>query len=894
MKYIFTAMMVLTACFAKGQIVNIPDVNFNNALVAAGVDTNGDGLIQVSEAEAITNLTLPGFSNNLITDFTGIKSFVNMTQFTMMSINTNAILDVSNLINLETLTVDNTGISSLLVNGCSGLKNIYLGQNGITTLDVSSTSNLEVLRCSYNTSLGSLILGNIHKLKSLDCSHTALTNIDLTQCDSLLLFYFDGNHMQTVNISGLKKIETLSAVEPNSIIDYLYAAGCTSLKSIKILYTSGIYEFLDIAGCINLEEINIQEAGFINPLDLSFCQNLKKLTLTHTRVPSINLKNGSLLSTFVLEAYQADNNLRVTNICADDFEIDSLRRAMENNHSGYPTPVNINSYCSFFPAGAYNTIKGKTSLDLNNNGCSNTTAAMPGVAMKITDTSGNSLIRYTAPSGDYRHYPYKGVFTLTPYFPSPYFTINPASANVTFDTANSITEVRDFCIEPNGVHNDLEITFLPAWPPARPGFDAGYTLVYKNRGTTTLSGNVQLNFDNNKMNFVSASENVTAQSSGQLTWNYNNLQPFESKTINVRFNLLPPPVNNIGDTITYLATITPTINDETAFDNSFILPQRLIGSFDPNDKQCLEGSQLDISKISDYLHYQIHFQNEGTDTAFNVVVADTLSDKLDWNSFELIGSSHPVDVKLTNNKAEFIFQNIKLPYKAIDEPGSNGYVAFKIKPKPSVVIGDSLNNKAAIYFDFNLPVITNTATTIVSSSSTPVPVKLEYFSINTRNNSNILNWKAACSNGNATFIIQRSEDGIHFSSIGNINVASIRCQLPFNFTDNNPVAGKNYYRLKITDAEGVSFYSKTLVVGNDKSSLQITAVANNTVYFSSNKQQTIQLKVIAADGKEVLVQKQTVAAGNNNISLSMKNTSKGIYTMIIYTEEGETITQGDF
>ncbi len=182
-------------------------------------------------------------------------------------------------------------------------------------------------------------------------------------------------------------------------------------------------------------------------------------------------------------------------------------------------------------------------------------------------------------------------------------------------------------------------------------------------------------------------------------------------------------------------------------------------------KQCLEGSKLDISKIDEYLHYQIRFQNEGTDTAFFIVVADTLSNNLDWNTFEFIASSHTCYAKRTNNKRNFIFEHINLPYKAIDEPGSNGWVAFKIKPKPSVVIGDSLNNSAAIYFDFNLPIITNTATTIVSSSSTPVPVKLEYFSANKKENTNQLNWKASCTYGNATFVIERSDDGIHFKAL---------------------------------------------------------------------------------------------------------------------------------
>jgi len=163
--------------------------------------------------------------------------------------------------------------------------------------------------------------------------------------------------------------------------------------------------------------------------------------------------------------------------------------------------------------------------------------------------------------------------------------------------------------------------------------------------------------------------------------------------------------------------------------------------------------------------------------------------------------------------------------------------------------------------------------------------------VNKKENFNQLNWKASCTYGNAAFVIERSDDGIHFKSIGNITAIAMRCQLPFYFMDNNPMAGKNYYRLKISDADGKYFYSKTLVAGNNKAGVEITAVANNTVYLNSNKQQVISIKVIAADGKELFNQKQTVGAGSNNISLQTANTAKGIYNLVIYCEGGEKLTK---
>lgn len=895
MKTFITFLFFSLAIIAKAQIVNIPDANFKYLLINLGIDLNNDGEIQVSEALAVTQLSIRETpdTSHVITNTTGLKEFKNLERLTHIC--RSPIMDISGLTKLTYLEFYGyyNGFlytTSVDISGCTSLESFYASTQ-LTSLNMNGCNRLKFLRCDGNV-IRNFNPGHLDSLERIDMMGSTNDTVDLTGCPKIKFVDWQNSTARYINLSGLKELDS-------SINFFLYAVeninmkNCSSVKVIQSNPLVNSLKSLDVSGCFSLTGLYLFKTR-ISSLHLESCHNLRDFYFyghndTDTsKLKYLNLKNGSLLlRTSITVADSA-------NICADEFEIDILKSTIVSTAGafffGNRSIFSINPYCSNIPGGSYNIVKGQTRFDSNNNGCDRTDSALAYIPLRMTDTSGNVAVNYSESSGDYIHYPLKGAYTITPYFPYPYYTINPTAATVIFDTANNLTATRDFCITPNGTHNDLEITFLPTWPVARPGMNASYTLVYKNRGTTTLNGTVAVNFDNNKMNFISASENVTSQSSGQLLWNYNNLQPFESKAINVTFNLLPPPVNNIGDTILYLAAITPSANDETAFDNSFVLPQRVIGSYDPNDKQCLEGSKLDIAKIGDYLHYVIRFQNEGTDTAFNIVVADTLSNNLDWSSFEFIGSSHSCNPVLKNNKAEFFFENINLPYKAINEPASNGWVAFKIKPKPSVVIGDSVNNTAAIYFDFNLPVITNKATTIVSNSSSPVPVKLEYFSANKKENSNQLNWKASCTYGNANFVIERSDDGIHFKAIGNINATAVRCQLPFNFTDNHPAAGKNYYRLKITDADGISFYSKVLVVGNNKAGVEIIAVANNVVYLNSNKQQTVTLKVITADGREVLHQKQTVGAGNNNISLQMKNAAKGIYTLIVYTEEGGIIT----
>lgn len=58
MKYFFSTFFLLAMGFAKGQIVNIPDNNFKRCLISQGIDLNGDGIIQVTEALAVTQLNI--------------------------------------------------------------------------------------------------------------------------------------------------------------------------------------------------------------------------------------------------------------------------------------------------------------------------------------------------------------------------------------------------------------------------------------------------------------------------------------------------------------------------------------------------------------------------------------------------------------------------------------------------------------------------------------------------------------------------------------------------------------------------------------------------------------------------------------------------------------------
>lgn len=139
--------------------------------------------------------------------------------------------------------------------------------------------------------------------------------------------------------------------------------------------------------------------------------------------------------------------------------------------------------------------------------------------------------------------------------------------------------------------------------------------------------------------------------------------------------------------------------------------QENIGAYDPNDKQAFPkgfGSQHFL-KANTEIEYRIRFQNTGTDTAFTVVVLDTLAEHLDAASVRPGASSHAYDFAvLDGNVLRFRFDNILLPDSNVNQAASNGFVTFNVAQKPDNAIGTLIENRAAIYFDFNEPVLTNT------------------------------------------------------------------------------------------------------------------------------------------------------------------------------------------
>jgi Secretion system C-terminal sorting domain len=266
----------------------------------------------------------------------------------------------------------------------------------------------------------------------------------------------------------------------------------------------------------------------------------------------------------------------------------------------------------------------------------------------------------------------------------------------------------------------LDARVLMANGAARPGFDLLYAIDVDNL-TTAATGAVTLTVQADP-NLVFVAMNAPATVVGNVyTWNLIMNNAFEHHEIGLRMHV-PPDVNLIGTVLNTSATLSTANTDVDLGNNSASSQQLVTGSFDPNDKKAITSSRIsDVSYFLDedeWIDYTIRFQNTGTDTAFNVVITDTLLSTLDPATIQWGPSSHTCTRAIeAAGTLKFVYANILLPDSTTNEPQSHGFVSFRIRPYQPVLPGTFIENTANIFFDFNPPVITEPSVLVAEFST---------------------------------------------------------------------------------------------------------------------------------------------------------------------------------
>jgi hypothetical protein len=187
------------------------------------------------------------------------------------------------------------------------------------------------------------------------------------------------------------------------------------------------------------------------------------------------------------------------------------------------------------------------------------------------------------------------------------------------------------------------------------------------------------------------------------------------------------------------------------------------------------------------------------------------------------------------------------------------------------------------------------------SSKAILTERLVSFNATYSRNTVALHWNINAVNYANHFDIERSVDGVSFEKVGEAklnnaaaNEYSFEDNFKYSLTRNNDL----FYRLKQTDADNKTAYSKVLIVRsfNSKSVKAISVTPDPSVNdigvnVELNQNSFVVMKVVSSQGKEIMRKSVSAEMGDNKYSL--EGTSKllaGDYTLEIIVNSNERMT----
>ncbi len=682
--------------------VTIPDPAFAAALEAAVPDAvTGDQLDQDHPSVlALTNLSLPDAG---VSNINGVQYF---SALEYLDISSNPVSSMPALpASLGTLDISGTLIASLPVLP-SGLHTLYMGGTPIAVVQnlPSGLTLLDLTMCNA-PQLGTLPAGLTH-LYLYNCGYTAPPVIQGPT--GLATLYLSWNPVQTITAlpsslisfecdeCGLTSLPALpSGLEnlwvPNNAIaqlpalpDGLIALNCTNdpLTALPAL-PSGLTE-------LRIENAPLSETGDLPP-GLLVLQASGSGLLCVPNVPAT--------------LYQME--LPVSLECIPE----PMPPAAEDYAwaEGFPVPElcsNFNAFCELKPY-----IAGSVFHDANGNGLNDDGGGAMPFANLVVQPGG--LMTGSSSGGLYSTHVLPGSYTVE-VMPGGYqvATTGPQAAEVPDYTTTILDNDHGMMLQP-GI-TDMQVQYT-SFSEVRPGFAFSGRITYQNIGSEDASGAVTFTHDA-AITFFGADPAPTLITGNTLTWDYSAISLGAPGIIDVDF--AAPMDVPLGTALSHMATISTTATDAQPGNNQDVEQQVVIGSFDPNDKRVVPTSLTpeDVAAGTP-VRYTIRFQNTGTAEAFMVRIKDQLDPRLDVAGFRFLSSSHACDWFIESGELVLVFADINLPDSTSDEPGSHGFVTFEITTVQSLMLGESVANEAAIYFDFNEPVITAPAVFTVENST---------------------------------------------------------------------------------------------------------------------------------------------------------------------------------
>jgi uncharacterized repeat protein (TIGR01451 family) len=362
-------------------------------------------------------------------------------------------------------------------------------------------------------------------------------------------------------------------------------------------------------------------------------------------------------------------------------------------------------------------VSGYTYVDANSNGVYDATES----PLPFADINAVFTTAYSDANGFYQMYLPVGTYNLDAAYTGlmPVNSFSPSTTPITTTTGSIATNVNFGASLTMG--NNLSISMIP-YTETRPGFNATYFATICNQGTEIQNGTLAVQFED-LMDVNSTFPMYTSldASTNTLYFNIPNINPGDCYGITFYYTISVSAI--LGTTLTQTCTLNTPLDIDLS-NNVLNFSQIVIGSFDPNNKLPIHSNRISnpneqvvsSENSNQRIEYVVNFQNTGSAHAIHVFVIDTLSSDVDPSTFQFLGSSHDAVVTRTGSLVRYQFSNIMLADSTNNEPASHGWVRYAIRANAGLPIGHVISDEAAIYFDFNAPVITNDgAVTMVST-----------------------------------------------------------------------------------------------------------------------------------------------------------------------------------
>ena len=283
--------MVLISILGFSQNIDIPDPIFLDKLISQGVDTNGDGIIQLNEALAVTHLNVNSIgSEDKIENMEGIQYFTNLIELRCAN-NLITSLDVTTLTNLKFLHSNNNQITSLNITGLSQLTMLWAQSNSLATIDFSGLDNIWWIWVSNNI-LGHIDLTGLNSLEAFEITNNQLSSIDFTPTPNLNYMDVSGNSLTVIDFTTTPNLSYID-VSGNLLAEI----EINHLTELEHLYSqNNQIENISISNLVNLHTLYIGN-NLIEEIDGSQNPNFIELHCeSNPNLSYINMKNGAISS----------------------------------------------------------------------------------------------------------------------------------------------------------------------------------------------------------------------------------------------------------------------------------------------------------------------------------------------------------------------------------------------------------------------------------------------------------------------------------------------------------------------------------------------------------------------------------------------------------------------